>query len=536
MKRIYLTIFAAAICASALAQSYGTTMSYMNDAYTWAQNEYFGTARSMGMGNAVTAVGGDLGMVGINPAGSAVSSHSVVSVTPAISIASSNNQGLATADENTYLANGVNTSKARFIMPNVGFTINFNTGTITGLKRVVFGFFANTTQRYDDVALGSGTSNLGTSTIAGSLASGMTGVPSEEWSTLQDLAWKNDLVGKFPGHPEKLIGITESPLTDATAELSGPIQQRFNYDRRGNKTDYVLNLGFDISDFLFIGANLGMVTLDYRFSQRYQEIAQDADNFWTGFKNLSTGYSYDCRGTGIYGKFGLIATPFDGLRVGAAFETPTSFTINESYTNEVNAAYGKKVMNGSDNVSNVTSGLVTPMRFNLGLAYTIMDFALISADYEFTNYAQTRFRARHNSDIIWFDNINDQIKGIGTYGDECLKAAHNFRVGAEVKPVPWFAARAGFNYITDGTKFKDDAGNVLKADTKAFSLGLSYYTSRSFFMDLAFKYSMRPNANYQVYEDYDNRGNGDSYLDICGPVLQSKRKLMVVALTAGWRF
>ena len=39
------------------------------DAETLGENTYFGTARSIAMGNAMTAVGGDLGSIVINPAG-----------------------------------------------------------------------------------------------------------------------------------------------------------------------------------------------------------------------------------------------------------------------------------------------------------------------------------------------------------------------------------------------------------------------------------------------------------------------------------
>ena len=43
------------------------------DALTIGQNQYGGTARTISMGNAFTALGGDLGSIAINPAGSAVS-------------------------------------------------------------------------------------------------------------------------------------------------------------------------------------------------------------------------------------------------------------------------------------------------------------------------------------------------------------------------------------------------------------------------------------------------------------------------------
>ena len=42
------------------------------DALMFSENNYEGTARSVAMGNAFTALGGDLGAVTMNPAGSAV--------------------------------------------------------------------------------------------------------------------------------------------------------------------------------------------------------------------------------------------------------------------------------------------------------------------------------------------------------------------------------------------------------------------------------------------------------------------------------
>ena len=70
MKKILISLASLMLIAS-LAM--GQTVS---DALTFGQNNYYGTARTMGMGNAVTAVGGDLGTVSFNPAGGSVSSFS----------------------------------------------------------------------------------------------------------------------------------------------------------------------------------------------------------------------------------------------------------------------------------------------------------------------------------------------------------------------------------------------------------------------------------------------------------------------------
>ena len=62
----------------------------MYDGLTFSQNNYYGTARSIGMGNAMTAVGGDLGSIGINPAGSAVAGYSQFTITPNLTLSSMN--------------------------------------------------------------------------------------------------------------------------------------------------------------------------------------------------------------------------------------------------------------------------------------------------------------------------------------------------------------------------------------------------------------------------------------------------------------
>ena len=69
MKKIILFTLASALAVSASAQSW-------QDALLFSENEYGGTARSVAMGNALTAVGGDLGSLGLNPAGSAVAGYS----------------------------------------------------------------------------------------------------------------------------------------------------------------------------------------------------------------------------------------------------------------------------------------------------------------------------------------------------------------------------------------------------------------------------------------------------------------------------
>ena len=79
MRRTVITILLALAAGGAFAQT-------MADAYQFSENNYEGTARTIAMGNAFTALGGDLGSVTINPAGSAVARYSQFTVTPSVYI------------------------------------------------------------------------------------------------------------------------------------------------------------------------------------------------------------------------------------------------------------------------------------------------------------------------------------------------------------------------------------------------------------------------------------------------------------------
>ena len=55
-----------------LAVSFTAGAQGMEDALRYSQQYYVGSARTMAMGNAFTALGGDLGAIGINPASTAI--------------------------------------------------------------------------------------------------------------------------------------------------------------------------------------------------------------------------------------------------------------------------------------------------------------------------------------------------------------------------------------------------------------------------------------------------------------------------------
>ena len=99
---------------------------------------------------------------------------------------------------------------------------------------------------------------------------------------------------------------------------------------------------------------------------------------------------------------------------------------------------------------------------------------------------------------------------------------NNIRVGAEFRPTPAFALRAGYSY----KNYAEKAANV-KDLTHTASIGFGYSSPGSFFLDAAVRYSKLPDNWYYPYDDY---------LDVRSPEVCVANNLMDVILTLGWRF
>jgi len=532
-----------------LAQSEALQLSYMNDGLEWSSNDYYGTARTMGMGNAVTSVGGDLGTIAINPAGGAVASYSQVAVSPGLSMSFVGAKGVSSYDGNTYLGNNAHSNAAKFVLPSAGINFNFNTGNSSGLVNFSIGFVANCSQKYNCSVKTRGITDFGGSTYSGYLAAVATDqidyyIKNEKWQDeLTALAAKTNAFGYNTAVPGGFTGVSENGLTDGTASLGGPITQRYNRTKEGSKMDYILNVAFNISDIIYLGASLGMVGLNYRIGEMIGEEAIDPTNFQTGFENLTCNYSYRARGTGVYGKFGIIAAPFDGLRLGAAIQTPTRFNMVERYNYGMTTEFpGNTTTSGTSDEGSWSFTLSSPWRFNVGASYTFGNFAIVSADYERVNYKYTKYLPYYTDDFTFCDKLNERISGETAKG-QCLGASNIVRAGVEIKPLKEFAVRAGYNLTTSAKRqYESYEQQTIGKNIHSASLGVGYISPGSFFCDIAARMNFYPAERRKVYDAqtdwYSNRADPESvdFRTVGNPVIEYTNNLLSVVATIGWRF
>lgn len=555
MKKTAITLLLVGITASAGAQT-------MYDALNFSKSDYAGTARTVAMGNAFTALGGDLGAVSINPAGSAVARYSQVAITPGANIAVNSATGVQGGFEKS-----LRTSISRFSMPNIGFSINFDTHRTSGLKNWTFGFSANMTDSYLDDMVASGTN--GSTSFAGSLATFAGGwlvdnlasdnaydnVPVSDWRAVAAL--KSGIIGLVPLLPgqseadapaDQYIGVTENAVLRTAQDGSqyyeiglpsgAMLDQTFARRTTGSKYDYVINLGMNFSDIVYVGANLGITSIDYRQQYYIRESAQDPDFFSTGFSSLRYSYGYSAAGTGVYGKFGIIATPFKGLRLGAALQTPTATSIKESwYLSAEQTSLSQDYSSGSSESpeGEYRYNLTSPLRFNAGIAYTFGSFALVSLDYEICDYGKMEFSEKGTNDNSAFETANSDIAGY-------LEKVHELRAGVEVKPLPSLSVRAGYNYRTSAIPEDIEYENQYlwektQGATNSFSLGLGYSSKGSFYADAAVRMTRYADSWIYPYDYYYYDGSSLNVdTSVAVPEILSRRTRWNVLFTIGFRF
>lgn len=559
-KTAIIVLLMAVVWARAGAQT-------MYDAYRFSENNYEGTARTMAMGNAFTALGGDLGSVNINPAGSAVARYSQFSFSPGVAV-SVNKSGGTSPD---YFGRAYSTSSTGFTMPGIGFTINCDTHSYSGIKNVAFGFVVNKTNNYrDNLYTGGLNSSTSISGAMATLAAGIdykdleltdtydpyydssipfdvilgyeSGIISNIWNDKGTSDTSDDMIynGDYAGIAENYYYNPETGEVDfANIGLDGnTINQIYSRKTNGYKYDYVFNVAANISDVVYIGANLGITSISYGQEYYVREQsggnASDYDLFQTQFNSLKYSYSYSASGTGVYGKFGIIVTPGKGLRFGAAIQTPTATSIRERWQASAEmTTYSDSYGNGEAETpeSKYDYRLSSPFRFNIGAAYTFGKFAVISADYEMADYSRMRLKTVDSNDNSEYDPLNNDIRDL-------MGTSHMLRAGIEIKPVSSFSIRAGYGLTTSPEKYYDgDMIKKVKSSSSRFSAGVGYSSSGSFFLDFAVQATKYAREYIYPYDYYALNGN-DIVIDprIETPEILSKRWLLNAVLTFGFRF
>ncbi len=549
-------------------------------------NELNGTARFVGMGGAMGALGADISVMGTNPAGIGLFRSNDVSLTFGF------NKNIATSDFNGTVKKN---DRTRASFDQIGFVYSSKVGNQTALRYLNFGFNYHKAANFNRQFSSGG--NLDGHSLTWQMADMLMGATygggdyyygaqgdldalfdAENPYTsrgyygtpfLSSMGVRMDLVYNPYRNPNAGEGVTGEPfLIQGWNGIDGNYFSR----EQGGIDVYDFNVAFNIKDRFYVGVTLGVYDIDYTRYSSYSEnlfvdAQDDAGFLMQGDGGFTLENWFRTEGSGFDLKLGAILRPFEysPFRIGFAVHTPIWYSLTDSYTASLNSdVYYETAnipdgdgVNGTENLADYYSGdgsyfldqkLTTPWKFNVSLGTTVSDVLAVGAEYEYANYASSKY---HDLDGYELSAVNDAV-------DKYLDASHTFRVGMEAKLSENFSLRAGYNYVTspiketsvrytpdiqsvsdaqyiyyDETRTDPEYFNLKSRNTLTVGLG---YRGRLFYADVAYKYDFYK-ADFYLFDDYLYESNGsDDYIVGRNPAAKVNNDRHQLLFTMGVRF
>ncbi len=426
------------------------------DGLRWSTFDVTGTARNMGVGSAISGLGADFSTLSTNPAGLGAYRYSEIIISPAFNI--SNATALLRNNDNDAIKNTGN----QFLLGSLG-------GVFVGRPKGAnwsnfnFAFGLNQTANFNQQfifegsSLGSITDRFLEQVNAGEFFEFESDVAAQA-EAIYDLDGDNIWTSDFELVPNALV----------------PKEQAVT--RKGSIQELLFSIGGNYREKLLFGLSVGFPFINYEENKVYGE--NDPDDVVPLFENLTFEESLITTGAGINAKLGLIYMITNKIRVGAAVHTPTGFSLEDTFTTNMDYVFNDNDIiqgRGESPEGLFNYRLRTPWRFIGGAGFILGKTGFISSEVEWVNYGNATFNLTSDSDnpddVAYEAELNTQI-------DDRFQSGLNWRVGGELAINP-FRLRAGI-----GLGFSPNADTDELDQT--YSLGVGYRRGK-FFADAAYR-------------------------------------------------
>lgn len=502
MKRKYaLALAALTLCGSMSAQ----------DIYkieTLTGSDLNGTARYVGMGGAMSALGADLSAISSNPAAIGLFRRNDASLT-----------GSATIQADAVLMGDIN--KARGSFDQGGFVYAVNMGNDSKLKFVNFAFNYKKKRNLKNYI---GLDNV-------KLNNGL----SQSWQ-MQELAYYNGQPLDLSKNGSGVDYTTPFALNAYDAQMIVPVYgddgklagynvrnaQSYDYHRVqwGGIQQYDFNLSFNIDNRFYAGVTFGVYNVNLHntlfYSEQLAENVYDANGNVSGINSIGQyqmALGEDINGTGFDAKFGFIFRPIETspFRLGFSFSTPIYYDLTQNASLRMVAPFQFTDDKGNTfaqtqadyNTGDVDFRIRTPWKLGISAATTVSNYLALDAEYEVSRYTGAQLRWPDYGRGYWEDYTpSTRDHDMDTEIDACFNTVQTFRVGAEVRLAPRLYGRVGYNYVS--APFKKDAylNTMTNSDAYHYSMNTDYvnlgdinrvtaglgYKGKHFYGDVAYQY------------------------------------------------
>jgi hypothetical protein len=445
-----------------VALTHNSFAQYSQDAIRFSQSTNGSTSRIKAVGNAGTAVGGDLSNISGNPAGLGFFTRSEFSVTPEYDNSKTTSNYLGQSSSAT--RNKVNLNNASLVLYNQ-LSKPRGADKNKGWLSVNYGVAFSRTSNFNQNIHYGGTN--GSNSINNYFADQANQFGLGPEGSLIDASNAQHLIDEYN------LGTTP-PSTEYRSNtlFGGPdklnVAQEGFITRNGGLSAVDFSVGANYSNKLYLGLSLSFTDINYdSFSTFYEDgslsrLEGGADVT----RNYTSAYSQNqvTRGTGFTAKLGVIYKPVEAVRLGATFTSPTFYNIDDTYNEGIASSINNEatVSQNSGNYS-LNYNLRTPLKLAGGAAVFIKNFGFITGDVEYVDYTTTHLSSNpdYNADV----QDNPDIKGL-------YKSAINAHVGAEARLTSFFLLRGGYGIQGDARK---DNGSDIKTTSGGIGLRFGAY-------------------------------------------------------------
>lgn len=550
-------IFPIAILSSLLALPAMAQETY--ESAQIATEDLNGTARYVGMGGAMEALGADISTINTNPAGLGLFRRSSISTT----------FGLSSIGEAKSNNNGFNASingKTPMSFDQLGFV--FTMPTENG-NYVNFAFNYNKNRNFNEV-LAAANSLRNASQNKGAYIKGLRG------SSLNggfDIALSNN--GEYIGydntesnHTSRNFSQSDYLLWNAFIPTPDPYEiepDEFRYndadgyaftrEQKGYIGEYDFNVSGNHQNQIFWGITIGIKDVHYDHISQYTEYLNLAMGGYAG--NLLTTDERTITGTGWNIKGGVIIRPIDEspFRFGFSISTPTWYELTSSnFTRIYNNTPGIGMYDTGKSNESIKYKMFTPWKFGASLGHTFGQDLALGVSYDYSDYGAIDNRIITDEYYDSWDNTysahSESDNHMNANTKKSLKGVHTLKVGFESKLTPEFAVRAGYNYVspmyskdgvrstclnTDGCYYTSTTDYTNWKDTHRVTCGVGY-THDNFSIDLAYQYSSK-NGDFYPFESMGNIHDADgSTINNIATATNVKNERHQFMMTLGWKF
>ena len=514
-----------------------------------------GTARYVGMGGAMEALGAEISTINTNPASIGLFRRSYISITGGATSVKGSDAAVANKLD-------ITNKKTPMSLDQFGFVYSTNT---SGDNYLNFAFNYHKSRNFNQIishlAPLNGSSQNKIAYQKGARGSALAG--GYDMPNYEGIRERFGFEDKTSAYHSRCYSQMDYLMWNAF--IVDPVDRDYycydgsDYLFARNQKGYISNFDINISgnqnDRVYWGFTFGIKDVDYSHEQAYREYLLDANKNDAGYLN-----TYDNRkitGHGFNLSGGIIFRPIDAspLRLGLSISTPTWYELkssNDTYLD--NQGYDENLGHtiGSFDAGNTSLEykykVFTPWKFGASVGYTIGKEIAIGASYDYSDYSalDNRYISGYTYDPYYdtseAESESDDI--MNRHTEKTLLGVSTFKVGAEYKPMPELALRVGYNYVspmyeskgerttclnTDGCYYSSTTDYINWKATNRFTFGVGFNID-DFNIDVAYQHSEQK-GDFHAFEtiEVENKSN-------CAPTVDVKNNRDQFLITLGYRF